>query len=54
MIFHFFRFYYAESRKKLRPKAPAKKGAFGQVSNNVQVYSIDIKFFKKQNLKKLK
>ena len=53
IIFHFFRFYNAEIRRKLWPKAPAKEGGAGQMSKNLQVYSIDINFFKKQNKKNL-
>ena len=49
IIFHLFYFYYAEMRKKLRPKAPAKEGAVGQMSKNFQVYFIHINFFKKPN-----
>ena len=38
-------------RRKLRPKAPAKEGALGQMSKNFQVYFIHIIFFKKPNKK---
>ena len=38
-MFHFFRFYYAEMRRKLWPKAPAKESVSGQMSKNVQVYT---------------
>ena len=51
IIFHFFRFDYAEMRRKLWPKAPAKVGALSQMSNNFQVYFIHINFFKKPNKK---
>ena len=34
--------------RKLRPKAPATEGAFGQISKNVQVYFIHINFLKNQ------
>ena len=51
IIFHFFRFYYAEKRRKLWPKAPAKEGALGQMSTNFQVYSIHVNFFKKPDKK---
>ena len=37
IIFHFFRFYYAEMRRKLWPKAPAKEDALGQMSKKFQV-----------------
>ena len=50
-IFHFFRFYYAEMRRKLWPKAPTKEGALGQISTKFQVYFIHIHFFKKPNKK---
>ena len=40
------RFYYAELRRKLWPKAPAKEDALGQMSKNFQVYFIHINFFK--------
>ena len=40
-------------RRKLWPKAPAKKVALGQMSKNFQVYFIHIHFFKKQNKKNL-
>ena len=53
MIFHFWRFYYAEMGRKLWPKAPAKDGALGQMSKNFQVYIMHINFFKKPNLKNL-
>ena len=51
IIFHFFRFYYAEVRRKLWPKAPAKEGTLGQMSKKCQVYFIHIIFFKKQTKK---
>ena len=38
-------------RRKLRPKAPVKVGALGQMSTNFQVDSIDINFCKKPNKK---
>ena len=47
IIFNFFRFYYAEIRSKLWPKAPVKEGALGQMLKNFQVYFIHINFFKK-------
>ena len=50
-IFHFFRFNYAEMRRKLWPKASAKEDALGQMSKNFQVYFIHIHFFKKLNKK---
>ena len=53
IIFHFFRFYYAEMRRKLWPKAPAREGALGQMSKNFHFYFIHIKFLKKPNKKKL-
>ena len=31
IVFHFFRFYYAEMCRTLWPEAPAKEGALGQV-----------------------
>ena len=34
-------------RRKLWPKATAKKGALGQMSKNFQIYFIHINFFKK-------
>ena len=40
---YFFRFYYAEMRGKLWPKAPAKKGVLGEMSKKFQVYTY--KFF---------
>ena len=54
MIFHFFRFYYAEMRRKLWPKAPAKETALSQMSNKFQVYFIHMNFFKKPNKISLK
>ena len=51
MIFHFFRFYYAEMHRKLWPTVPAKEGALGQMSNHFQVYFIHINSFKKLNKK---
>ena len=51
IIFNFFRFYYAEMRRKLWPNAPAKEGALSQMSKNFQVYFIHIVFFKKLNKK---
>ena len=51
IIFYFFRFYYAEMRRKLWPKAPAKEGTLGRTSKNFQVYFIHINFFKKPNKK---
>ena len=48
-MFHFSRFYYAEMRRKLWSKAPAKEGALGQMSKNFQTYFIH-KFF--QEIKK--
>ena len=53
MIFYFCRFYYAEMRRKLFPKAPAKEGALSQISKYFEVYFIQIHFFKKPNKKKL-
>ena len=50
IIFHFFRFYYAEMHKKL-PKGPAKEGALGQILKNFQVYFVHINFFEKPNKK---
>ena len=44
IIFYFFGFYYAETRRKLWPKAPAKEGALGHPH-------IHINFFKKPNKK---
>ena len=41
----FLYFHYAEMRRKLWPKAPAKEGALGQLSKNFQVYTY--KFFSK-------
>ena len=38
-------------RRKLRPKAPAKEGALGQMLENFQVYFIHINLFKKSNKK---
>ena len=35
-IFHFFRLYYAEMRRKLWLKVSAKEGALGQMSTNFQ------------------
>ena len=49
IIFHFFRFYYSEMRRKLWPKASAKESAFGQMSNEFQVYFIHINFLKEPN-----
>ena len=46
LIFHFFRFYYAEIRRKLWPKAPAKEAAA-----SFQVYFMHINFFEKPNKK---
>ena len=46
-----FRFYYAEMRRKLWPKAPAKEGALDQMSTKFQVYFIRINFFTKPNKK---
>ena len=37
--------------RKLGPKAPAKEDVLGQMSKNVQVYFIDVIFFKKPNKK---
>ena len=51
IIFHFFRFDYAEIRRKWWPKAPPKEGALGQMSKNFQIYFIHINFFKKHNKK---
>ena len=34
---NFLRFYYAEVRRQLWPKAPTKEGALGQMSKNFQV-----------------
>ena len=51
IIFYLFRFYYAEIRRKLWPKALVKEGALGQMSKNFQVYFIHINFFKKPNKK---
>ena len=51
VIFHFFRFYYAEMRRKLWPTVPAKESALGRMSKNFQVYFIHIHFFKKPNKK---
>ena len=31
-MFYFFRFYYAEMRRKLQPEAPAKESALGQMT----------------------
>ena len=53
IIFYFLRFYYAEMSRKLWPKAPAKEGAMGQMSENFQVYCIHIFFFKKPMKKNL-
>ena len=50
IIFHFFRFYYSEMRRKLWP---AKEGALGQMWKNCQVYFIHINFFKKPNEKNI-
>ena len=51
-MFYFFRFYYAEMRRQLWPRAPAKKGALGRMSKNFQVYFIHIyKFFKETKRK---
>ena len=38
--------------RKLRPKAPAKEGALGQMSKNFQVFFVYISLFKKPNKKK--
>ena len=38
-------------RRKLRPKAPAKEGALGQMSKNFQAYFIHINLFEKPNKK---
>ena len=35
-------------RRELCPKAPAKEGALGQMSKNVQVYFIHINFLRNQ------
>ena len=53
IVFHFFRFFYAEMRRKLWPNAPAKEGALGQMSNNFQFFFIHTNFFKKPNKKKI-
>ena len=50
-MFHFFRFYYAEIRRELRPKVPAKEGAMDQMSKNSQLYFIRINYSKKPNKK---
>ena len=49
--FPFRPFFHCWMRKKLWPKAPAKEGALGQVSNNFQVHFIHINFFEKRNKK---
>ena len=41
----FFRFLFAEMCTKFWSKAPAEKGALGQMSTNFQVYFIHINFF---------
>ena len=51
IIFHFFRFYYAEMHRKLWLKAPTKASVLGQMSTNLRVYFIHINFFKKPNKK---
>ena len=51
IIFNFFRFDYAEMRKKLWPNAFTKEGALGQTSKNLKIYFIHIIFFKKPNKK---
>ena len=38
IIFHFFRFYYAEMRRKFWPKAPAKEGARCQKNFKITLY----------------
>ena len=48
IIFCSYRFYYAEMRRKLWPKAPAKECALGHMSEKFQVYFIHINFFKYQ------
>ena len=52
IIFYFFRFYYAEMRRKLWLKAPAKEGALGQMSKNFQVYFMHINIVLRNQTKK--
>ena len=50
IIFHFFRFCYAEMRRKLWSKAPANEGALGQMAKNFK-FTLHIWIFLRNQIK---